>query len=135
MKRLTLIITAAVLLCAGSATAQASVVHCPNSQTSDHILVSNESARNVSCGTVHSLMSQAWLWRWQELVWGKNANDMPVAYSPRGWNCRQLLIYFSTSNPNRQDDGTSTGSVTRCTAPGKALRVTEGRVTPWSQGR
>jgi hypothetical protein len=40
--------------------------------------------------------------------------------------------YFSTGNPYKQDGGTVTGSVTRCSSAGKLFQVTAGRVTRWS---
>lgn len=90
---------------------------------------SDESAAFVSCRTVHRLLSEAWDWKWGVLMWGGRPGITAGQTAPRGWRCRELREYFSTADPDRQDDYTLTGSVTRCLSGGRQFQVTAGRAT------
>ena len=99
--------------------------------TSASISASNERASGVSCETVHNLLAKAWVWRFGVLMWGGVPGTTPGQASPSGWQCRETNEYFSTGDPTQQDDGTLTGSVTRCTSGASAFEVTAGRATSW----
>jgi hypothetical protein len=88
----------------------------------------------ADCATVTALMRSAWIWRWGVLMWGGVPGTTPGNTSPPGWTCSETFEYFSTASPANQDDGSLTGSVTRCSSGSASFVVTVGRVTPWGHG-
>ena len=92
---------------------------------------SGESAEGVRCRTVRRLLSEAWVWRWGTLMWGGVRGIRAGRTSPPGWRCREVREYFSTGNRAQQDDGTLTGSVTRCSSGSWLFQVTAGRRSRW----
>ena len=97
----------------------------PNSAPASHEMVSG-----VGCVTVAQILRSGWVWRWGALMWGGTPGLTPGG-NPPGWNCRETFEYFSSGNPTNQDDGSLTGSVTRCTLGRASFVVTMGKVTPW----
>lgn len=65
------------------------------------------------------------------LMWGGVPASTPGHGSPPGWTCNETFEYFSTANQTRQDDGTLTGSITRCISGEARFAVTMGKPTPW----
>ena len=113
---------------AAAAAAAATEVRCSNSRTSDHVLVHNESAQNVSCAKVHSLMSRAWLWRSGTFAWGPFLDISHARFSPSGWRNASEIVYVSKKNFVLDD---ICGATERFTSRSRSFRITWGRVTPW----
>lgn len=108
-------------------------VRCSNSRISTgrySARASGETAAGIRCSTVHAWLRRAAIWRGGLIAFGGIGRNGPRV-NPPGWTCRQLTEYFATRDPRRQDDGSLTGSVTRCDSGDNWFRVTMGRVTRW----
>jgi len=114
------------------ATAQAAVVNCSNTRLTTPpwagLLLYNESARNVSCNTVHSLLRGAWVSRGGTLFWGPFQNPRQT---PPGWRVDRANTHVYLRSRTSPLVGIY-GGTERFTSGSRAFRVTWGRVTQWT---
>lgn len=109
------------------AAAQARVVACPNTTTYQGVLLHSVSARNVSCGKVHSILGVAMLPPTASslLRWGS-----PTGFAPPGWqfDSRTSVFYTTVRNWDMAD---LCGSTERFTSGSRAFRFTWGHSSRW----